>query len=95
REPLTPDLAAHYHLYAGRGLRIFGRVEQARAALRKSINLAGEHRFNQIVFQAEAALEEMEHGVAPEVQDAVGAPASLRDITEAIGELRELAGIVG
>jgi tetratricopeptide (TPR) repeat protein len=88
---LPPYLEAAYHLYVGEGLRGFGRIEAARDALTRAIDVAARHRLNQLLFRAEQALREM--SIAPAPRPAALPPAEVRDVAEAIGRMRESAAV--
>ncbi|HEX3160030.1 MAG TPA: hypothetical protein VHQ45_16035 [Gemmatimonadaceae bacterium] len=94
RAVLPPDLAASFQFSAGQGYRLLGRHDAARGAFQRAITIALRHRFNQIVFQAEESLAELDRGEQFAAAAAVSVPPSVRTVAHAMGELRELAGIV-
>ncbi len=90
---LPPMLETVFHLYVGRGQRVFGHVAAARNALRRALELATTHRFNQIVFDAEQSLSELEQGVAVAVKPPAEVPAGVQPVVSAIHSMREMAGL--
>lgn len=93
--PLTPELAARYHLYAGNGYRLLGRLQPARGALERAIHLAEEHGLNELLFRAEQELSEVHDrgvvilGESPEPSPLVA------EVASAIREMRSLVGVGG
>lgn len=59
-EPLPAPLRASFLRDSGRGFAAFGRVKEAEAALRQSVEIAERHGLHQVGFEANAALENME-----------------------------------
>ncbi|HZS58914.1 MAG TPA: tetratricopeptide repeat protein [Gemmatimonadaceae bacterium] len=90
---LPPRGTAHYFLYAGEGLRRFGRNEAARVAYGRALEIATRHRFNVILLQADGALEAMRrHEALPPTPILVGEePASVAHVIKAVRELCEQA----
>jgi len=99
--PLPVELEANYHLHAGFGFHAFGRADAAATALRRALALATTHSLNQLIFQAEKALELVERSRArivrrvPAPPPVAHIPASLAHVTNAIRELRELGDLAG
>lgn len=91
--PLPPMLETVYSLYVGKGSRIFGRVDAARTTLRRAVELASKHQFNQLLFDAEKALEELEQGVVPAAPRTADPTEVVQPVASAIQSMRELAGI--
>ncbi len=90
---LPPRGAAHYHLYAGEGLRRFGREEPARLAYERAIEVAQRHKLNAILVQAEEALEAMGRHEEPQPPaPSIESPASVAHVVQAVRELRERVG---
>ncbi|MFN2397322.1 MAG: hypothetical protein ABR543_01565 [Gemmatimonadaceae bacterium] len=58
---LPPALAAHYYLYIGEGCRRFQRYTSAREALKAAIDVARQHKVNEVLIRAEKNLLELEH----------------------------------
>jgi hypothetical protein len=57
-ESLTPRQQTQYALFSAQGLRRFGKVDAARAAAERAIQLANQHELFQLVFESEAELRE-------------------------------------
>lgn len=93
---LTPFLQVNFHLLAGKGCARFGRTDRARAEFVRAIELAAQHRLNQLLFSAEESLERLERGLV-EAERLVGNDASeeVADVAEIIHSMRELAGVGG
>ena len=90
---LPPILSAWYFYYVGQGYRMFGHVEQARAALEHTLDIAQRYQLNQAVFQAEQALVDLKHDVAIALPaPSEGSPA-VAEAAVGVRRLRELAGI--
>ena len=90
---LPPMLAGWYNFIMGQGYRRFGRIEQARAALERALQVAERHGLNQILFHAEQALGELREGLALEVAPPSEASGLVSDAVAGVRRLRELAGI--
>lgn len=91
--PLPPMLETVYHLYVGTGSRIFGRVDAARDSLRKAVELASRHQFNQLLFNAEQNLEELTRGSAAVVPSQKAPSETVHPVATALESMRKLAGI--
>ena len=92
---LPASLEANYHLYVGRGYQLFGQIDAARHALEKALTVASNHRFNQLVFEAERSLRDLEVAARAEERSYVEPSAEVEEIAKAIGDLRVAAGIGG
>jgi tetratricopeptide (TPR) repeat protein len=90
--PLPASLEANYYLVVGKGYAGFGRVEPARSALTKAIDLATHHAFHQLVHLAEAELRELERAETTrrKVSDYLP-PPDVEEIVAAIHDMREEA----
>ncbi len=90
---LPATLEANYHLHVGRGYQLFGSTELSRVALEKALTVATTHKFNQLIFEAEKSLRELQ--VAERVEQKTYAEPSLEieRIAHAIGEMRVAAGL--
>lgn len=90
---LPPRAAAHYFLYAGEGLRRFGRNEAARVSYGRAIEIAARHKFNVILLQADGALDAMRrHEALPPTPIADDPePASVAHVVKAVRALCEQA----
>jgi tetratricopeptide (TPR) repeat protein len=96
-EPLPPSLACHYHLYVGQGFGMFGKTDQARAALQRALQLAEQHHVNEVLFRAEQSLEALRDGgvvIIANAPEFSPTPETER-IADAVREMRELAGVAG
>jgi hypothetical protein len=92
-ERLPPFLLAQYHYYTAFGYHAFGKNGVALRSLERAGELAETHRYNQLVFQAEELAAAIKRGAAAEQRAARPAPAELRDVTDAVSEMRQLAGV--
>lgn len=90
-DELPPLIGTYFELNQGQGYHRFGQLDKARLHLERAIALAGEHGLNELMFDAEAALEAVKN---PAPQPESGRPASLKleDVAQAIREMREFAG---
>jgi tetratricopeptide (TPR) repeat protein len=89
--PLPPYLATAFQVNLGVGYQRLGNLNRARHHLEKAIALAGEHGFNQYLFEAEEALLQLEAEVPPR---RISAEMSLdvKEVALAIRDLRETVG---
>jgi len=76
---LQPRLEPYYHLYCGEGLKHFGRLDAARAALLRAIDVGQRHEIHEAVMQADAALRQLDEAES----FARSAPGESRDALEA------------
>jgi tetratricopeptide (TPR) repeat protein len=91
---LPANLSAYYFFYVGQGYRLFDRDRAAEAALSRAIEIASANQLNQVLIQAEAALNEVRAGRTP--TSPVGVQEASHDVmtvAAAIREMRELAGV--
>jgi tetratricopeptide (TPR) repeat protein len=94
--PLPTYLEAEFHLYTGRNYGRLGRVEAARVALRRAIDVATRFDYNQIVFMAEEQLREVQRTARTASQRSASPPTEgIRHVADALFEMRELAGLGG
>jgi tetratricopeptide (TPR) repeat protein len=90
--PLPASLEANYYLVVGKGYAGFGRVEPARSALTKAIDVATHHAFHQLVHAAEAELRELERAEVTRRKVSDYQPsADVEEIVAAIHGMREEA----
>jgi tetratricopeptide (TPR) repeat protein len=90
---LPPLLEVRYHLHIGQGQLMFGRIEAARLALTRALELSAHHKLNQLLFSAEERMAELEKGVR--VAAHASAPmvsTGVQEVADALGEMRVLAG---
>ena len=93
---LPVTLAAYYFYYVGEGYRRFERMEQARVALGRAIEVASRHSINEVLIKAEKALADLRMGgviITSATPDA--ASETIAGIVSAIHEMRTLAGVGG
>ncbi len=91
---LPASLSAYYFFYAAQGYRMFDRDQAAAAALSRTVAIASANSLNQILMQAEAALEEMQKGRVPSgLKETQQASEDVMTVAAAIREMRELAGV--
>ena len=86
---LPAALSAWYQLYAGQGLRAFGRIDAARRALRQAVEIAERHRLNQAAFQAEETLASLEAAARRDGHVESPLPGSLWDVAAELRAMRE------
>jgi tetratricopeptide (TPR) repeat protein len=92
REVLPPRMATAFEVFAGVGYQRFGELPKARLHLERAVTMASEHGFNQYLFEAEEALFELETRAPPRhVEGEV--PLDVREVANAIRNLREAAGV--
>ena len=92
---LPVSLACQYNYYVGEGYRLFGRTAQARAALERALQLAEQHRLNEIMFRVEQSLEGLKDGGVVIIAEALEPTPVVQDVATAIRGMRELAGVAG
>jgi tetratricopeptide (TPR) repeat protein len=91
---LPVSLEASYYLTVGKGYAGFGRVESARAALGKAIDLSIKHKFYQINHEAEAELQQLERSVRTVRKPSEYQPTpQVDEIVTAIHGMRAVAGL--
>jgi hypothetical protein len=91
---LPATLSAHYFYYVGQGYRLFDRERAAEAALCRAVDIAASNHLNQILFQAEQALQEVRAGSIPKRPPLALEPSlEALPVAAAIREMRELAGV--
>lgn len=92
--PLPAGLSAYYFFYVAQGCRMFDRERAAEVALTRAVEIAAANSLNQILIQAEAALDELRAGQAPESPARPATPSrDAQSVADAIREMRELAGV--
>jgi len=91
---LPPELSAGYHLHAGEGYQLLGRTDLACGHLERSLAVAKEFQFNQIIFRVEEALQRATAAVPASVTTAPVPSPAVQEIADAIRRMREVAGAV-
>lgn len=90
----TPQLRVTYLLHVGRGYSALGHSELAVPYLERAVDVAAEHKLNQLMFEAEEALQEARRYERVAASKPAAAPASgVRVVIDAIQEMKQLAGI--
>jgi tetratricopeptide (TPR) repeat protein len=88
---LPPYLETGFELSLGLGYRSFGQLERAERHLRRAVELAEQHSINQLLFEAEEALRQVEtQKPLREVEPTVS--LDVAEVAQAIRQLRETAG---
>jgi tetratricopeptide (TPR) repeat protein len=92
---LPAMLAAYYHLYLGQGYRMFSRASQARTEIERAISIASANQLNQVIIEAEMALDQIRDGGVVIIGERTEkAPsAAIEPAVRTIRNLRELAGV--
>jgi tetratricopeptide (TPR) repeat protein len=90
----TPQLRVTYLTHVGRGYHALGRSELGIPYLRRAVKLASQHGFNQMMFEAEAALAEAERGAAVRREKAPShLDGEVQHVIDAIHEWKALAEV--
>lgn len=93
---LPVTLSAYYFYYVGQGYRMFHKLEQAKRALGRALDVAAAHNLNEVVIKAEQSLREIEEGGVIITAAATAEPSdSVSEVATAIREMRTLAGVAG
>ena len=86
-------LEVNFHMLVGKGYHAFGRSDRARTSLVQAVELASQNRLNQLLFNAEQNLRQLEVGERVKSRTAVETPAEVADVANAIRALLETAGV--
>ena len=92
---LPVALEVNYHMLAGKGYNVFGRVDRARSSYTAAIEIASRNRLNQLLFSAEQSLRKLEIGERAVAKTAIEAPEEVADVATALHAMRQLAGVGG
>jgi tetratricopeptide (TPR) repeat protein len=92
-EDLTPQLHVIYLLHVGRGHDLFGQSELGVSYLERAVEIAQQFKFNQLVFEAENALNDVRRHVSRTRQRQAVAPESVQDVVRVIEQLKHVAGV--
>jgi tetratricopeptide (TPR) repeat protein len=91
---LPVSLEASYYLTVGKGYAGFGRIESARSALSKAIDISIKHKFHQINHEAEAELQQLERSVRTTRKPSEYQPSTrVEEIVAAIHDMREVVAL--
>jgi hypothetical protein len=90
----TPMLRATYLLHVGRGYHALGKSELGVVWLERAVEFAAEHKLNQLVFEAEAALDqarrqELRAARMPTSSEEV----SVKQVIDGVQQLKVMAGV--
>lgn len=94
--PLPPYVETVYHETHAHGLCVFGRIDEAKEAFLRMLDVASRHGLNEFVLKAESALKDVSSVTPPLAR---GTPASIERppaigvVTESLSRLREHAGL--
>lgn len=89
---LPPATLGNYHLYVGRGYRIFGRDDLAAESFRRAAEVAERYQLNQLSFEVEAELRTLEHRHVARPAPAAAVPEAVVDVAAAVGRIRAAVG---
>lgn len=89
-EALPSTLAVHYYYYVGEGYRLFGKQEQARSALTRSLTLASQHGMNEMIIRAEQSLQQIPEGGVVIIAETPAPSQEVEHVAEAIHEMVSL-----
>jgi tetratricopeptide (TPR) repeat protein len=91
-EVLPPYLRAQYHYHSAVGYGAFGKLTAAESALAQANDLAERHSLNQLLFQIDELRRAVAQGIAADRRAGRDLP-TIRDIVDAVAEMRELAAV--
>lgn len=89
----TPLLRVTYLLYVGRGHHALGHDEEGIPYLERAVEMASQHGLNQLMFEAEAALDEARRRVRFQAPKATAVDSEVQNVVHAIQDMRHLAGV--
>jgi len=94
-EEFTPQLRVIYLLHVGRGYDLLGRSDSGIEYLDRAVRLAQQYKFNQLLFEAEAALTQAKRRVSRRKSENGSAtvPESVRGVADVIEGMKQLAGV--
>ena len=91
---LPAVLEANYHLVVGRGYAGFGKLDAARAALTRALDVADKQNYHQLVAQAESELQQLERATRVAEQRLPYTPSErIEEIASAIHDMRDLVDL--
>jgi tetratricopeptide (TPR) repeat protein len=89
----SPLMRVTYLLHVGRGYHTLGDSESGIPYLERSVELAAQHRLNQIMFECEEALSDARRAVRRPAPQPPVLDAELQSVVDAMHDMREVAGI--
>lgn len=89
---LPSTLAVQYYYYVGEGYRLFGRKEQARTALSRSLTLASQHGMNEMIIRAEQSLQRLPDSGVVIIAEVPAPSPEVEHVADAIHEMCSLVG---
>jgi tetratricopeptide (TPR) repeat protein len=92
-EALPPALEAQYHYHVALGYHALGNSTMATRSIARANTLAETHRCNHLLFQIEELRAAIARGAVAAQRTAHETPTDLRDVAEAVSEMRQLAGV--
>jgi tetratricopeptide (TPR) repeat protein len=92
-ERLPSVLRAQAYYYTAVGYHAFGKHAAAVRALEQATELAETHHYNRLLFQVEELTAAVKRGADATRRAARSAPTELQDVSAAVSEMRELAGV--
>ena len=92
---LPPQMATAYQLYVAKGYELFGKLGDALAVLGTARQLAESHHLNQMTFEIEQRIQAVKQARKVTVPRAINAPETVQDVADAIGQMRQMAGVGG
>jgi tetratricopeptide (TPR) repeat protein len=90
-QAMPPYMVTAFELTVGGGYQRFGNFEKAQSHLQRAVALAGEHGFNQFLFEAEESLLQLETP-PPARKGPAELSLDLQEVADAINELRNSVG---
>ena len=92
---LPIELAVNFQILVGKGYHAFGRHDRARTSLVQAVELASQNRLNQLLFNAEQNLRQLEVGGRTTAPTTIRAPEEVADVANAIHVMFETSGVGG
>ena len=91
---LPASLEANYHLIVGRGYAGFGKLDAARAALTRALDVADKQNYHQLVSQVETELQQLERTTRVAEKRLPYTPSErIEEIAAAIHDMRDLVDL--
>ena len=87
---LPSTLAAQYYYYVGEGYRLFGKSDQARTALSRSLALASQHGMNEVMIRVEQSLDQLSDAGVVIIAESPAPTPEVEQVADAIHEMCEL-----